>query len=309
MPEPAPRELLARFTALPAAGPLLRRLRDDDAVYVVGGAVRDLLLGLAPLDLDLVIDGDVEAIASRLGTSTRSHDRFGTRTVVVDGVRYDLARARRERYARPGALPTVAPAAIDDDLRRRDFTANTLALALGGDRRGELLAAPGGVEDLRERVLRVLHDDSFVDDPTRLLRLARYAHRLGFAVEERTRMLAAAAISTGALATVTRTRLGTELGLLAAEPDPVGAFRALAELGVDGAIEPGFGLRSGAQADLARHALALLPADGDPGAVVLAVATDGVAAQRRAPFLDRLGLRGARRDRILAAANRASSVA
>src|SRR5205807_1288735 len=195
--------------------------------------VRDLMLGTPPLDLDLVVDGELEPVAALLGTPQRVHDRFETCTVVLKGFRYDLARARRESYERPGALPTVAPAGIDEDLRRRDFTVNALALGLGGPERGRLVAVPGGVEDVRDRLLRVLHDASFSDDPTRLLRLARYATRLGFAVEEHTRALATAAVSAGAPATVTGSRLGMELRLLAAEPDAVGGFVALPELGGD----------------------------------------------------------------------------
>ncbi|HZE04426.1 MAG TPA: hypothetical protein VE127_04330, partial [Solirubrobacteraceae bacterium] len=309
MPGPDPDALLERFAALPAAGPLLARLRDVDDVYLVGGAVRDLELGGAPLDLDLVVDGDLEPVAARLGTPVRSHDRFATCTVVLNGFSYDLARARRESYARPGALPTVGPASIATDLLRRDFTVNALALGLGGRCRGRLLQAPGAVRDLERRVLRVLHDASFLDDPTRLLRLARYRSRLGFAVEEHTRVLVTTAVDGGALGTVTGARVGTELRLLAAEADPVSGFRALAELGVDGAIAAGFGIRTPEAADLATRALNLLPAGGDPTAVVLAVASRGVDADRLAPLLDELAFAAGQRDRILAAVRHAPRLA
>lgn len=309
VPGPDPDALLERFATLPAAGPLLARLRDVDDVYLVGGAVRDLLLGGMPVDLDLVVDGELEPVAALLGTPARSHDRFATCTVVLNGFSYDLARARRETYARPGALPTVGPATIDTDLLRRDFTVNALALGLGGRCRGRLVQAPGAVRDLQERALRVLHDASFRDDPTRLLRLARYRSRLGFAVEEHTRALAATAIAAGALGTVTGARVGTELRLLAAEADPVGGFRALAELGADGAIATGFGIRTPEAADLANRALSLLPVDGDPGAVVLAVAARGVDLGRLRALLDGLAFPAGQRDAILAAVGHAPGLA
>ncbi len=301
--------MLRRFAQLPAARPLLCRLQGVDGVYLVGGAIRDLLLDELPLDLDLVVDGELGPITERLGAPSRAHDRFGTCTISLEGFTYDLARARSESYTRPGALPTIAPAALDEDLRRRDFTVNALALGLGGDRRGELVGVPGGIEDLRQRRLRVLHDASFIDDPTRLLRLARYAGRLGFTVEVRTRALAEAAVAEGAMTTVSGARLGTELRLLAAERDPVAAFRALAEYGIDTALEPGFGLRSPADADLAQRALKLLPADGNRGALVTATASLAVGADRLAALLDRLASPAGPRDVILAAATRARTVA
>src|ERR1700733_6553614 len=199
--------LLGRFSALPAARPLLERLGGAEGVYLVGGAVRDLILGVQPLDLDLVIDGDLEAVAALLGTPDRVHDRFETRTVSLDGFSYDLAPARRETYAHPGALPSVSPAGIVEDLGRRDFAANAMALGLARDS-GRLLEAPHGREDVEDRRLRVLQDPSFIADPTRLLRLARYAGRLGFAVEAHTRALAQAAVAARALDTVSGARLG-----------------------------------------------------------------------------------------------------
>jgi tRNA nucleotidyltransferase (CCA-adding enzyme) len=309
VPGPDTDEMLARLAALPAAAPLVERLGDLPGVYLVGGGVRDLLLGGAPVDLDLVVDGELDAVTARLGTPARAHDRFETGTLVFDGVTYDIARARRETYAHPGALPTVEPAPIEVDLLRRDFTVNTLALGLGGATRGRLLEAPGGLEDLGARRLRVLHDSSFIDDPTRLLRLARYAGRLGFAVEPRTRALAKAAVTARVTDTVSGARLGTELRLMAAEPDPVRALRALADLGVDELLAPGFGIRTDTAADIARRALALLPDDGDPGAVTLAVAALGLDPGARAELLDRLAFGAGQRDVILAAAARAPALA
>src|ERR1700733_3051736 len=134
---PEPSELLERVRALPAAGPLFSHLPDPPGVFLVGGAVRDLLLGGVPFDLDLVVEGDAAALAASLGGRLKVHDRFGTSTVRLDGFDYDIARARRATYAHPGALPDVAPAPLPEDLLRRDFTVNALAIALGGPAAGE----------------------------------------------------------------------------------------------------------------------------------------------------------------------------
>jgi tRNA nucleotidyltransferase (CCA-adding enzyme) len=298
--------LLTRFAALPAAGPLLRRLANVEGVFVVGGAVRDLLLGGMPLDLDLVVEGELAPVVALLGAPARIHDRFGTCTVEVDGFSYDLARARSERYERPGALPLVTQATIAEDLGRRDFTVNAIALGLGGRRRAELIATAGALSDLHGRWLRVLHDSSFVDDPTRLLRLARYSARLSFEPDRHTRALADAAVRGGALGTVSGSRVGAELRLLVAERDPVVALQRLRHLGLDRAIAPGFGLQDPGPA---RRGLALLPADRDRGALVLASASMGIAPERLAALLDSLAFPAARRDTIVAAANRAPEMA
>ncbi len=301
--------LLSRFSELTAARPLLARLSEAEGVYLVGGAVRDLFSGAEPLDLDLVIDGEPEVVAAMLGTPDKVHDRFATRTVTLDGITFDLARSRRETYAHPGALPTVEPAGIQEDLGRRDFTVNALALGLAGSDRGRLLQARNGGKDMEARRLRVLHDRSFIDDPTRLLRLARYAGRLSFAIEGHTRALADEAVACGALGTVSGPRLGTELRLLAEQGDPVDGFRILSELGVDEAIAPGFGIRGEDRAELARRALALLPPDGEAADLVLAVATLDVPDGEMRELLDRLAFPAARRDRIVAAATGAPELA
>jgi tRNA nucleotidyltransferase (CCA-adding enzyme) len=294
--------LLTRFSQLPAAQPLLARLGEAEGVYLIGGAVRDLLLERQPLDLDLVVDGDLESVAALLGTPDKVHDRFETRTISLGGFTYDLARSRRETYAHPGALPTVQPAGIEEDLGRRDFTVNALALGLAGSSRGRLLEAPHGLDDLAARRLRVLHDASFLDDPTRLLRLARYAGRLGFAIEPYTAARAEVAAASGALGTVSGPRVGAELRLLAEQGDPLPGFRTLHEVGIDEAIETAFGIPD-ERMDLAVRARALLPGDGEAPDLVLAVASLGVKGQRLSSMLDRLAFPAARRDRIVAAAH------
>ncbi len=303
---PQPAELLERLAALPAARPLLERLKDDPPVYLVGGAVRDLLLGRQPRELDLLVETDAADVAERIGGSVLVHERFGTSSVRLDGHTYDIARARRETYAHPGALPDVTPAPLAEDLTRRDFTVNAMAFALSDPDAGELRTISGAVEDLGARLLRVLHDRSFIDDPTRLLRLVRYHSRLGFAIEPHTAELARSAVDSRALGTVSGPRVGAELRLLAREPDPVRAFSALGELGLDQAIQPRFGL---ADPELARRALELLPADGRRDLLVLAAASRQVPGDELRELLTRLGFEAGERDRIIAAATGADALA
>jgi tRNA nucleotidyltransferase (CCA-adding enzyme) len=295
----SPEEIVTGLRALPAARPLIARIAPGSGVHVVGGAVRDLLLGGTPFDLDLVVEGDALAFARSLGGALRVHDRFGTSTVTLDGFSYDIARARRETYPHPGALPDVVPASLQEDLLRRDFTVNAIAAALGD---GGVTAAPNALEDLGARRLRVLHDASFVDDPTRMLRLARYVSRLGFAIDPHTRSL----VDPPALATVSGARTGNELRLLSREDDPVAALSVLRELELDRAIHPRFALTD---EGLARRALELLSADGRRDLLVIAAAAREVPADELGPMLERLAFTAPDRDAIVAAATRAPALA
>src|ERR1019366_3651962 len=259
-------------------------------------------------DLDLVLDVDLAEVLSRLPGQLELHGRFGTARVVLDGWRYDIARARGETYARPGALPDVHAAGLLEDLQRRDFTVNAAAIRLGGPQAGALVAAAGAPEDIQARRLRLLHDRSFIDDPTRLLRLARYASRLGFAIDPHTRELAAAAVRCGALQTVSGPRIGTELALLAAEPYPVAALRALGTLGLDEAITPAWRVRDDGLGD---GALSLLTDEdgGDRATLALAAALLHVPRPELAQLLASLGFPARRRDLILDCAGRARPLA
>ena len=305
---PSPSELYAQLRALPAAGPLLRALGDATGVYLVGGAVRDLLLGGQPADLDLVVEGDASTVAARLGATVRAHDRFGTATVRVDGFTYDVAGARRERYRRPGALPDVCPASLAVDLTRRDFTVNAIAVALGTAAPGELRAVPGALEDLDAGRLRVLHDASFRDDPTRLLRMVRYQSRLQFAIEPHTLALARDAVAEAAIATVSAPRVGTELRILAREPDPLAAFACLRALALDRAIDPRFGIADRVGA-IALRAIALLPAGGRRDRLALALASGEIPARELGALLTSLAFEAGDRDAIVAAATGAQALA
>jgi tRNA nucleotidyltransferase (CCA-adding enzyme) len=218
------------------------------SLYVVGGFVRDLLLGKPTLDLDLVVEGDAIALARELAKElkgrVRSHARFGTAKVILGGTAgtnlpssLDFVTARTEFYQHPTALPEVERSSIKQDLYRRDFTINTMAICLDGDRYGELLDFYGGERDLRDGLVRALHNFSFVEDPTRILRAVRLEQRLGFRLEARTAELIDDAL--GLLQRVTGERLRHELELILDERAPAMAIRRLAELGVLRRLEPG----------------------------------------------------------------------
>jgi tRNA nucleotidyltransferase (CCA-adding enzyme) len=255
--------VLERLRDLPGGSELLDAAREHGGrVELVGGAVRDIMLELCPRELDVIVDSGVEqlaaALARRLDGEVSLHERFGT--AIVRGARasIDLATIRVESYPSPGALPDVRPGSPDEDLKRRDFTVNAIAVGLCGEHQGQIRAAAGALDDLAGRRLRVLHDASFLDDPTRILRLVRYATRLRFVVDPHTAALAAAAIEGDALKTVSGPRLGAELRLAFDEPDPVRPLAELDRLGVFTAWEPGVSFDE----HVVRTALEILPEDG-----------------------------------------------
>jgi len=214
------RSAYPELDAVGSAGP--------DPVYLVGGAVRDLLLGRGRADIDLVVEGDPAELAAALGAATLiEHERFATAKVELDGHELDIAAARAESYPHPGALPVVTPAAdIEADLARRDFTVNAMAIPLRGE---PLLIDPhGGRADLQAGLLRVLHSRSFLDDPTRAIRAARYAARFEFALEGDTEKL----LRRTDLETISADRLEAELLRLAAEATAPRGFELLASWGL-----------------------------------------------------------------------------
>jgi tRNA nucleotidyltransferase (CCA-adding enzyme) len=215
--------------ALPEAGP--------DPIYLVGGAVRDLLLGRGRADIDVVVEGDAAALAARLGAEPVEHERFATAKVELDGHEIDIASARTETYSHPGALPEVAPAAkIEADLGRRDFTINAMAIPLGEEPR--LIDPHRGRPDLEAGLLRVLHPRSFIDDPTRAIRAARYVARFGFEPERETGELLRATD----LGAISADRRRAELLRLAAEVTAPRGFALLAEWGLVEPLEGGLDL-------------------------------------------------------------------
>jgi len=210
----------------------LRQIAARVPAYLVGGVVRDLLLGREVTDLDVTIEGDPEALTDLRGFSLERDGLFLTGRLEQGDVKIDVAQSRAESYPEPGALPEVRPASITEDLARRDFTVNAMAFPVSGGR--DLLDPNGGLEDLRAGLLRVLHRGSFADDPTRALRAARYAARFGFELEADTaRLLRGADLSA-----VSADRIDNELRRIAAEEDPAAALGLIAEWGVMPSLDP-----------------------------------------------------------------------
>ena len=219
--------------------------------YLVGGPVRDMLLDRGAFDIDLTLEQDsstlARALAKRLNGRVKSFPQFLTYKVVADDLpEIDIATARKERYRKPGALPTVSEGKLRDDLLRRDFTVNAIAFDLLEAR---LVDPSGGERDVRARLIRILHDESFVDDPTRILRAIRLGVRLGFTIEPDTAQRMRAAIDGGALGTVARERIWRELFLAMDEKD---APKVLFEMTCSNALGVLFGKRKGDLAALER---------------------------------------------------------
>jgi tRNA nucleotidyltransferase (CCA-adding enzyme) len=207
----------------------------DLPVYLVGGVVRDLLLKREILDLDLTVEGDgiafARLVAGRYRAGLAVFDRFATaRLAFPDGLKMDIATTRQESYAQTAALPTVQPASIEEDLSRRDFTINAIAVQLNPRQFGHLLDPYGGQRDLLARTIRVLHKGSFHDDPTRIFRAIRFEQRFGFRLERTTMRLLAQAASANLIQQLSGPRLLNEILLLFAERDPVRAIERLVQL-------------------------------------------------------------------------------
>lgn len=257
--------VVERLRTLPGGSELLELAAEHGGrVDLVGGAVRDIMLGLRPRELDVIVEADVERLAGRLATRLGGeltlHERFGTAVVKGSEASIDLATIRAESYPSPGALPEVRSGSPDEDLARRDFTVNAIAVGLTGAGLGQVRAVERALGDLAGRRLRVLHDASFLDDPTRILRLARYAARLGFEAEPHTTALATRALAADALKTVSGQRLGAELRLAFAEKDPVAALAGFDQMGVLTAWQPGLSFDE----HVVRKAFEIMPDDGSP---------------------------------------------
>ncbi|GAF72523.1 unnamed protein product [marine sediment metagenome] len=209
-------------------------------VYLVGGAVRDLFLGRANFDFDLVVEGDAIRLAQELAKHSRAkltvHPRFGTAKLSYSNFSLDLATARRETYSQPGALPTVQPGSLTDDLCRRDFSINAMAVCLAPQRFGELVDLYNGKDDLDNQLIRILHPNSFIDDATRILRGLRYEQRLGFRLEPKSAELLRR--DAAMLDTISGDRIRHELELILKEDHPERVLRRADELGVMNKLHP-----------------------------------------------------------------------
>ncbi|HET8576238.1 MAG TPA: hypothetical protein VFO18_03995 [Methylomirabilota bacterium] len=294
-------------------------------VFAVGGFVRDLLrrdgIGGAGPDLDLVVEGDGIAFARRLaeevGGHLAVHSEFGTAS--IEGAlgaaggesagaslgRVDVASARRERYEAPGALPLVSPAPLVEDLRRRDFSVNALAISLAPSGFGRLVDPLGGQQDLRSRRLRVLHPLSFVEDPTRIFRAARYAARLGFGIHAETLRALSLALKVGRYPALSGDRLGAELELLAGEPVAAKAFKLLLRWGALRLWNHNYWFMPISLRRLAAASrfVAWARSGGigvDPGEIYLVALLFDQRPRTKAAVLDRLAVRGEAFDRLWA---------
>ena len=211
-------------------------------VFLVGGSVRDAILGALVRDLDIVVEGHAATLATKvarsLGGQVTSLSQFGTAMLKLSGNRLDVAMARREVYIRPGALPKVEASTIHEDLGRRDFSINSMAIALSGPEAGQLLDPHGGREDLERGLIRVLHPKSFLDDPTRVIRAVRYEQRLKFRLEDKTLSLLREGLESSIFDTVSGTRIRREVQRTFEEDQPHPPLARLGKLGVLGAIYP-----------------------------------------------------------------------
>ena len=235
---------MARVAIPASVQPLLRRIGALAEVqrmnaYAVGGCVRDWLLRrrAGAADLDVAVEGNAielaRSVGQELGGTVTAHQPFGTATLRLNGLpgrRIDFATCRRETYAKPAAYPKVTRGTLRDDLFRRDFTINTMAVVLHRGRLGTLIDPFGGVRDLRRRQLRILHPRSFLDDPSRILRGVRFLVRFGLRWEPHTERVAREAVSRGAIGWLNTGRLRKELDRIASEEDPRACLERFAEL-------------------------------------------------------------------------------
>lgn len=216
-------------------------------IYLVGGTVRDLLLGIDIKDLDVTVEGDAENLAREIWEDTSNkvtyYPRFKTAAVeLVDGFSIDLVTARREFYPEPAALPEVAPSDLYHDLFRRDFTINAMAVEIKPDCRGYLVDYFNGLKDLEGRKLRVIHDKSFTDDPTRIFRCIRFKSRYGFEIESRTRELMNRCIKEGLPKLLSTDRIFNEMNLMFGERQPHLAVEIMVDTGLWELLFPGSGI-------------------------------------------------------------------
>jgi tRNA nucleotidyltransferase (CCA-adding enzyme) len=203
-------------------------------IYLVGGVVRDLLLNRPVFDLDIAVEGDaillVKRLAECLNKSFRKHHSFGTATLYYDNHKIDFATARQEKYLHHGALPKVKVSFLEKDLARRDFSINAMAISLNKKNYGQLIDFYGGRQDLKNRLIRILYPESFLDDPLRILRAVRFQQRFFFRIESKTFLLMKNAIKAGTLKLVHPHRLRNELILFLSEPKPYKYIKRLYSL-------------------------------------------------------------------------------
>ncbi len=279
-----------------------------DGVYLVGGTIRDILLGEESFDVDIAVEGDAiafaYALAETLGGRATPHRKFGTAIVQYgESDRVDVVTTRTEFYDAPGALPTVERAGLREDLFRRDFTINAMAASLRADDFGRLVDPFGGQADLEARTLRVLHNLSFIDDPTRIFRGIRYEARHGFRFEEHSARLLRGCIEMGLVGDLSSSRLRDELVALLDDPGAPDGIRRLGELDADRAIHPRLRGDDDAAALFSRASKLRdeLELDVPSWRIGLAALARGLTSEEAYDWLDRLTLRRRDIDRIVGA--------
>ncbi len=276
-------------------------------IYTVGGFVRDLLLRRVNFDIDLVVEGDgivfAKAFGEKINAKVRTHEKFKTAVLILpDARKIDVATARWEYYEYPAAMPTVALSSIKLDLYRRDFSINTLAIKLNPKEFGTLIDFFGGQRDLKNRVIRVLHSLSFVEDPTRVFRAVRFEQRYGFRIGKHTLRLIGNALRLHVFDRLSGKRLFTELRMILKEPDPRPAIHRLSELGILSVIHPSLNLSSDLDEALAQtydtlawYDLLFRPERPRRWIVYLLGLFSILTLPEVAEAVDRLGLSGAKR--------------
>jgi len=202
--------------------------------FVVGGFVRDLLLGVDDKDIDIVVEANAIDFAEKFNVGAycntplhATHGGFKTATIDIGGYKIDFVTARKEHYKKPAALPQIEPATIREDLFRRDFTVNSIAISLNKNSFAEIVDFYNGQKDLKDKKIRVMHDKSFIDDPTRIFRAIKFKHRLGFDVEPYTQKLIKEAVAIGMIAKLKNQRIKKEIDLILKEPN---ALKIISEL-------------------------------------------------------------------------------
>lgn len=211
-------------------------VKSEYHAYLVGGYVRDSTLGRESVDFDIVVEGDGIRIARQLNSKLKgkltSHAEFGTASICINSHRVDLASARAEKYTSPARLPHVYPSTIVEDLNRRDFTINAIAMSISKENFGEIFDPFEGLSDIKKKLIRILHKQSFMDDPTRIFRALRYKNRFGFKMEDDTERLMQEAIRKGMVERLTGQRVLNELQLIFAEDTYPDTIEDLAYYGV-----------------------------------------------------------------------------
>ena len=258
-------------------------------IYLVGGTVRDVLADVPHLDLDIMTSSGVpslpQTIAERLRGEVKKTTEFGTATLAIGAIEVDLATARREVYQRPGTLPTVSPSTVEEDLARRDFSVNAMAISLSKRSWGDLLDPHGGLRDLDDGLIRVLHDTSFRDDATRILRAIRYACREDRSLEPHTEQLIKQDMKY--LETISGDRVRHELERIFHEPRMAATLIAADEMGILYAIHPALGLTSSILSKLSNL---LNNPTGENDLRILALLVQSVSTDQTNSLIERLNM-------------------